>query len=252
MSGPAARWRRSGGRWPGGREAHRERGDARRASKGARQTKTGMVDLLVIGGGINGAGIARDAAGRGLSVILCEKGDLAEGCSSRSGKLVHGGAAVSRILRVPPGAGGADRARGAAPTPPPTSSGRCASCCRIRRRDRPAWLVRLGLFLYDHPAGGKRLPGTRGPYPPAAGSRRGAAARQVHAGVRIVGLLGGRRAARGAERVDAKEKGAEVLTRTPCVSARREDGGWTAQLRTSGGGRCGRCGRRSSTPPGRG
>ena len=50
-----------------------------------------MVDLLVIGGGINGAGIARDAAGRGLSVILCEKDDLAEGCSSRSGKLVHGG-----------------------------------------------------------------------------------------------------------------------------------------------------------------
>ena len=50
-----------------------------------------IVDLLVIGGGINGAGIARDAAGRGLSVILCEKDDLAEGTSSRSGKLVHGG-----------------------------------------------------------------------------------------------------------------------------------------------------------------
>ena len=50
-----------------------------------------MVDLVVIGGGINGAGIARDAAGRGLSVIMCEKGDLAEGTSSRSGKLIHGG-----------------------------------------------------------------------------------------------------------------------------------------------------------------
>ena len=49
------------------------------------------VDLFVIGGGINGAGIARDAAGRGLSVILCEKDDLAQGPSSRSGKLVHGG-----------------------------------------------------------------------------------------------------------------------------------------------------------------
>jgi len=49
------------------------------------------VDLLVIGGGINGAGIARDAAGRGLKVVLCEKDDLAEGTSSRSGKLVHGG-----------------------------------------------------------------------------------------------------------------------------------------------------------------
>ena len=51
----------------------------------------GAVDLLVIGGGINGAGIARDAAGRGLSVVLCEKGDLAEATSSRSSKLVHGG-----------------------------------------------------------------------------------------------------------------------------------------------------------------
>ena len=50
-----------------------------------------FVDLFVIGGGINGAGIARDAAGRGLSVVLCEKDDLAEGTSSRSGKLVHGG-----------------------------------------------------------------------------------------------------------------------------------------------------------------
>src|SRR4030088_2011655 len=51
----------------------------------------GLVHTAVIGGGINGAGIARDAAGRGLKVLLCEKGDLAEGTSSRSGKLVHGG-----------------------------------------------------------------------------------------------------------------------------------------------------------------
>ena len=54
-------------------------------------TETQTCDLFVIGGGINGAGIARDAAGRGLSVIMCEKDDLAQGTSSRSGKLVHGG-----------------------------------------------------------------------------------------------------------------------------------------------------------------
>lgn len=54
-------------------------------------TLSQTVDLFVIGGGINGAGIARDAAGRGLSVVLCEKDDLAQGTSSRSGKLVHGG-----------------------------------------------------------------------------------------------------------------------------------------------------------------
>src|SRR5664279_4828816 len=52
---------------------------------------TDLVDLLVVGGGINGVGIARDAAGRGLSVVLCEKDDLAQGTSSRSGKLIHGG-----------------------------------------------------------------------------------------------------------------------------------------------------------------
>ena len=51
----------------------------------------GTVDLLVIGGGINGAGIARDAAGRGLSVILCEQADLASATSSSSSKLIHGG-----------------------------------------------------------------------------------------------------------------------------------------------------------------
>ena len=60
-------------------------------------TEEKTVDLFVIGGGINGAGIARDAAGRGLSVILCEKGDLAEGTSSRSGKLVHGGEVTVRM-----------------------------------------------------------------------------------------------------------------------------------------------------------
>ena len=52
---------------------------------------TEAIDLLVIGGGINGAGIARDAAGRGLSVVLCERGDLAEATPSRSSKLIHGG-----------------------------------------------------------------------------------------------------------------------------------------------------------------
>ena len=51
----------------------------------------GIIDLFIIGGGVNGAGIARDAAGRGMSVVLCEKDDLAQGTSSRSGKLVHGG-----------------------------------------------------------------------------------------------------------------------------------------------------------------
>jgi glycerol-3-phosphate dehydrogenase len=93
-------------------------------------------DLLIIGGGINGCGIARDAAGRGLSVFLCEMNDLASGTSSWSTKLIHGGlryleyyefrlvreALIERevIWRI--------ASSGASPR---ISSGPCASCCRI-------------------------------------------------------------------------------------------------------------------------
>ena len=118
------------------------------------------VDLLVIGGGINGAGIARDAAGRGLSVVLCEKGDLAEATSSRSSKLIHGGlryleyyqfrlvheALVERevLLRSAPHV--VWPTRFVLPHSP---------------QDRPAWMIRLGLFLYDHIGGRRTLPGCR-------------------------------------------------------------------------------------------
>ena len=61
-------------------------------------------DLAVIGGGINGTGIARDAAGRGFRVVLIEQNDLASGTSSASSKLIHGGLALPRTLRIPPGA----------------------------------------------------------------------------------------------------------------------------------------------------
>lgn len=194
-------------------------------------TGSGMIDLFVIGGGINGAGIARDAAGRGLSVILCEKDDLAEGTSSRSGKLIHGGlryleyyefrlvreALIERevLLRAAPHI--IWPMRFVLPHSP---------------ADRPAWLVRLGLFLYDHLGGRKRLPCTR--------------------------TLDLRRAPEGAPLLDkytrgfeysdcwvddarlvilnaagAAERGAEVLTRSPAVSARRENGAWTITTKSS-------------------
>src|SRR5215831_4416060 len=120
----------------------------------------GIVDLLVIGGGINGVGIARDAAGRGLSVLLCERDDLAIGTSSRSGKLIHGGlryleyrefrlvreALIERevLLRAAPHI--IWPMRFVLPHSP---------------EQRPAWLIRLGLFLYDHLGGRKILPATR-------------------------------------------------------------------------------------------
>ncbi len=192
-------------------------------------TETGLVDLLVIGGGINGAGIARDAAGRGLSVILCEKDDLAEGCSSRSGKLVHGGLRYLeyyefRLVRE------ALIEREVLLASAPHIIWPMRFVLPHSPQDRPAWLVRLGLFLYDHLGGRKKLPGTR-----ALDLRRdpeGAPLLDEYTrgfeysdcwvdDARLVVL----------NAVDARERGAEVLTRTPCISARREDGAWTAQLR---------------------
>ena len=121
---------------------------------------TGTVDLLVIGGGINGAGIARDAAGRGLSVLLVEKSDLASATSSSSSKLIHGGLryleqfefrlvaealaerevllATARHLVWP--------ARFVMPHVPEL---------------RPRWMIRAGLFLYDHLSRRASLPGSR-------------------------------------------------------------------------------------------
>src|SRR5690349_23358651 len=118
-------------------------------------------DLVVIGGGINGAGIARDAAGRGLKVLLCEKDDLAQGTSSRSGKLVHGGlrylehyefslvrkALIERevLLRAAPHIMWPLR------FVMPHDKGQ-----------RPGWMIRAGLFLYDSLARRELLPGSRG------------------------------------------------------------------------------------------
>ena len=118
------------------------------------------VDILVIGGGINGTGIARDASGRGLSVTLVEQGDLAEGTSSRSGKLIHGGlryleyyefrlvreALIEREVLLQAAPHIVWPLRFVLPHSP---------------TDRPAWLVRAGLFIYDHLGGRKRLPPTR-------------------------------------------------------------------------------------------
>ena len=118
------------------------------------------VDLFVIGGGINGAGIARDAAGRGLSVVLCEKDDLGQGTSSRSGKLVHGGLRYLeyfefRLVRE------ALIEREVLMKNAPHIIWPMRFVLPHSPQDRPAWLVRLGLFLYDHLGGRRKLPGTR-------------------------------------------------------------------------------------------
>ena len=194
-----------------------------------------MYDLLVIGGGINGAGIARDAAGRGLSVLLCERGDLAEHTSSASTKLIHGGlryleqyefrlvrealAERERLMRLAPHIVWPLR------FVLPHDSGL-----------RPAWILRIGLFLYDHLSRLRALPGSQSLRLTAEG----------------VGAPLQRRLTRGfaysdcwvedsrlvvLNALDASERGATIRTRTNVESARREDGAWTATLHDSETGR---------------
>jgi glycerol-3-phosphate dehydrogenase len=194
---------------------------------------TDPYDLLVIGGGVNGAGIARDAAGRGLSVLLAEKDDLAQGTSSRSGKLIHGGlryleyyefrlvreALIERevLLRAAPHI--VWPMRFVLPHSP---------------EQRPAWLIRLGLFLYDHLGGREQLPGTRrlnlrrDPEGDAIKDAYRTAFEYSDCWVedsRLVVL----------NALDAQARGASILTRTAVVSARRDDGLWRVVLRANDG-----------------
>ena len=146
------------------------------------QSTEGVSDLFVIGGGINGCGIARDAAGRGLSVTLAEMDDLAQATSSSSTKLFHGGlryleyfefrlvreALIERetLLRAMPHISWPMRfvlpyhpsMRFESETP---TSKLLSTVMPWMKGRRPAWLIRLGLFMYDHLGGRKILPGTR-------------------------------------------------------------------------------------------
>lgn len=189
---------------------------------------TRMVDLFVIGGGINGAGIARDAAGRGLSVILCEKDDLAQGTSSRSGKLVHGGLRYLeyykfRLVRE------ALIEREVLLNSAPHIIWPIRFVLPHSPDDRPAWLIRLGLFLYDNLGGRNKLPGTRilnlrhdpEGAPIKDKFKKGFEYSDCWVNdARLVVL----------NAVDAAEKGAEILTRTVFISARCEEKLWRIQV----------------------
>lgn len=121
------------------------------------EAQAGAIDLLIVGGGINGAGIARDAAGRGLSVMLVEQDDLAAHTSSASTKLVHGGLRYLethdfRLVRE------SLIEREKLLSIAPHIIRPLAFVLPHRKGLRPAWLIRLGLFLYDHLGGRQTLP----------------------------------------------------------------------------------------------
>jgi glycerol-3-phosphate dehydrogenase len=189
-------------------------------------------DLLVIGGGINGAGIARDAAGRGLKVLLVEKDDLANATSSASSKLIHGGLRYLelyefRLVRE------ALAEREVLLSLAPHIAWPMTFVLPHDKSLRPTWMIRAGLFLYDHLAPRSRLPGSRGLDLPrdAAGAPLKESFTYGFAysdawvdDARLVVL----------NALDAKERGAAIRTRCRFVEARPENGGWAASLQPEG------------------
>ena len=190
-------------------------------------------DLLVIGGGVNGAGIARDAAGRGLRVLLCEKDDLAAHTSSASSKLVHGGLRYLEqyeFALVHKALGERQRILQSAP--------HIARPLRFvmphAAGQRPAWLIRAGLLLYDTLAPRGPLPASR-----AIDLRRHQAGAPLKADyvrgfeyadgwvddARLVALCA----------LDAHERGAAIHTQTRCEQLQRHPLHWSAQLRHADG-----------------
>jgi glycerol-3-phosphate dehydrogenase len=192
-----------------------------------------IYDLLVIGGGINGVSIARDAAGRGLSVLLCEMGDLAGATSSASSKLIHGGLRYLEqyAFRL-------------------VAESLCERRVLLRNAPhiirpmefvlphvpalRPAWMIRTGLWLYDRLGGRHELTRSRGVVLVGSGYGAGLKPELVKGFVyadcwvddaRFVVLAA----------TDAAGRGAEIHPRTRCLSARRADGLWRAVLDSASG-----------------
>ena len=183
-----------------------------------------QYDVAVIGGGINGCGIARDAAGRGARALLLERGDLAQGTSSASTKLIHGGLRYlehrefglvrealqerERLLRIAPHL--IRPMRFVLPHAPGL---------------RPRWLLRLGLFVYDHLGGRQSLPGTQTidlrRHPAGAPLRDGLERGFVYSDCQVddarLVVLNAR---------DAADRGADVHTGCDVLSLRAEGGLW--------------------------
>ncbi|WIH04779.1 glycerol-3-phosphate dehydrogenase [Xanthomonas translucens pv. graminis] len=195
-----------------------------------------IYDVLVVGGGINGVGIARDAVGRGLSVCLCERDDLASHTSSASTKLIHGGL---RYLEQYEFAlvGKALAEREVLLRLAPHIIWPLRFLLPHQPHLRPAWMIRTGLFLYDHLGRGRRtLPGSRRMAlrsdPVGAPLREEFRTGFVYSDAwvqdaRLVVL----------NAMDAAQRGARILTRTRCVAARRVGGVWQVQLEHADGGR---------------
>lgn len=193
------------------------------------ETTAPIYDIAIIGGGINGCGIARDAAGRGLKIFLAEQGDLAQGTSSASTKLIHGGLRYLehyefRLVRE------SLTEREVLWKMAPHIIWPLRFILPHHKALRPAWFLRLGLFMYDHLGGRKKLPATktidltsdRTGTPLINEFRKGFEYSDCWVDdARLVVL----------NALDAKQLGADIFTRTQCVAARRENDVWQVTLR---------------------
>ena len=192
-----------------------------------------QYDLMVIGGGINGVGIARDAAGRGLSVLLVEKDDLAAATSSWSSKLIHGGLryleqyefrlvaeALSErevLLNIAPHL--VEPLRFVMPHVPEL---------------RPRWMIRAGLYLYDHLGRRTRLPASHGVDLKTTEFGKGLKPALTKGFVYSDCRVDDARLV-VANAISARELGATILTGTECVFAKRTDYGWQSKLHRADG-----------------
>lgn len=193
-------------------------------------SKDKIYDIAVIGGGINGVGIAADAAGRGLSVFLCEKDDLASHTSSASSKLIHGGLRYLehkefRLVRE------ALAEREVLLAKAPHIIRPMRFIMPHRPHLRPAWLIRTGLFFYDHLGKREKLLGSNNVYFKDDSPLNSAITRGFEYSdcavddSRLVVL----------NAMHAREKGADVVTRTRCLSAQRVEGYWVVELENAQG-----------------
>jgi glycerol-3-phosphate dehydrogenase len=184
-----------------------------------------ISDLIVIGGGINGTGIALDAAGRGLSVLLCEQGDLASATSSNSSKLIHGGLRYLehydfRLVRE------SLAEREVLLHKAPHLIKPMRFCIPHRPHLRPAWMIRIGLFLYDNLSKRVTLKSSRGIKFGTSSSllphiKRGFEYSDGWVDDSRLVVLNA---------VAAKQKGADIRTQTRCINIKRVNSLWLITL----------------------
>jgi glycerol-3-phosphate dehydrogenase len=191
-------------------------------------TAPSPVDVFIIGGGVNGTGIARDAVGRGHSVMLAEMHDLASGTSSAATKLVHGGLRYLeyyefRLVRE------SLIEREVLWASAPHIIWPLRFVLPYEKNLRPAWLLRIGLFLYDHLGGRKLLPATK-----TLDLTQDEAGKPLKPGFKTAfeysdGWVDDARLVALNAR-DAADRGATIRVRTKVTSARRENGLWSIEM----------------------